>query len=53
MKRAWRVLSNILFVAIIVILIVPSWRVQFQGWFQSIFMGTESNPEIELAKKAQ
>ena len=42
MKRAWRVLSNILFVAIIVILIVPSWRVQFQGWFQSIFMGTES-----------
>lgn len=42
MKKAWRIISNILFVVIIVILIVPSWRVQFQGWFQGIFMGSEA-----------
>ncbi len=31
---------NALLVVIIVILIVPSWRVSFQGWFQSVFMGS-------------
>lgn len=31
--------SNLALIAIIVILIIPSWRISFQGWFQSVFMG--------------
>lgn len=31
---------NALLVIIILILIIPSWRVSFQGWFQSVFMGS-------------
>lgn len=30
--------SNVLLVVILLILLVPSWRVSFQGWFQSFFL---------------
>jgi thiol-disulfide isomerase/thioredoxin len=40
MKKVWKIISNVAFIAIFVILIVPGWRVQFQGWFQGIFMGS-------------
>lgn len=42
LKKVWRIVSNLAFVAIIAILLVPSWRVPFQGWFQGIFMGATS-----------
>ncbi|MFT5822504.1 MAG: thiol-disulfide isomerase/thioredoxin [Crocinitomix sp.] len=38
MKKIWKHGSTLLLVVIIAILLVPSWRVSFQGWFQGIFM---------------
>ncbi|MBK6950462.1 MAG: TlpA family protein disulfide reductase [Crocinitomicaceae bacterium] len=46
---------NALLVIIVLILIVPSWRISFQGWFQGLFMSevefkselSESIPEKE------
>lgn len=38
MKKVWKHGSTILLIVIIAILLVPSWRVSFQGWFQGIFM---------------
>ena len=38
LKRSWKYISNALLIGIIVILIIPSWRVSFQGWFQGMFM---------------
>lgn len=37
-KKVWKYISNGLFVIILLILLIPSWRIQFQGWFQGIFM---------------
>lgn len=42
-KKWWKWTSNLLFIAILLILIIPSWRLQFQSWFQSFFLD-----EIEL-----
>lgn len=38
MKKIWKHGSTVLLIVIVIILIVPSWRVSFQGWFQSVFM---------------
>ena len=38
MKKVWKHGSTILLIVIIAILLVPSWRISFQGWFQGIFM---------------
>lgn len=40
MKKIWKHGSTALLLIIIAILLVPSWRVSFQGWFQSVFMGS-------------
>ncbi len=37
-NRIWKYFTNILFVIIVLVLIIPSWRVSFQGWFQSFFL---------------
>lgn len=37
-KRIWKYITNIIFLLIVLILIIPSWRVSFQGWFQSFFL---------------
>ncbi|NOQ73734.1 MAG: redoxin domain-containing protein [Crocinitomix sp.] len=56
MKKIWKHGSTILLLVIITILIVPSWRVSFQGWFQGIFMSDlvfeeNSAEEIPFAVK--
>ena len=38
MKKIWKHGTTVLLLIIITILLVPSWRVGFQGWFQSLFM---------------
>lgn len=40
MKKFRKYFSNILLVAIVLILLVPSWRVTFQGWFQGLFLSS-------------
>mgnify|MGYP000091054894 CR=1 FL=1 len=54
-KQIWKWTTNLLLVVIILILIVPSWRVSFQGWFRGIFLSDaefvqssliETNPEV-------
>lgn len=45
MKKIWKHGSTVLLIAIIIILLVPSWRVSFQGWFQGLFM---SNMHFEV-----
>ncbi|MCB9222709.1 MAG: TlpA disulfide reductase family protein [Crocinitomicaceae bacterium] len=37
-KRVYNLLTNVLLVLIICILIIPSWRTSFQGWFQRLTM---------------
>lgn len=37
-KRVLNYVSNVVLAVIIIILIVPSWRTSFQGWFQSLTM---------------
>ena len=44
--KIWKYLSNVLFVGIILILLIPSWRVSFQGWFQGFFLD-----EVEMSKQ--
>lgn len=39
---------NALLVAVVLILLIPSWRISFQGWFQGIFM-----PEAEFKKELE
>ena len=38
MKKSWKHGSTVLLVGIIATLLVPSWRVSFQGWFRGVFM---------------
>ena len=48
-KKIWNYFWNILLVAVVLILLVPSWRVAFQGWWQSLFMrDVEFNTNFEL-----
>lgn len=49
-KKIWKYLSNLLFVLIILILVVPSWRVSFQGWFQSFFLDEVTMTSENLGK---
>ena len=39
MKKFFNYLSSAALVAILLILIIPNWRVKFQGWTQGLFMG--------------
>lgn len=45
-KKIWSYFSSGLLIVVIVILLVPSWRVKFQSWFQS-FTLTESNFSVQ------
>jgi len=36
---------NVLLVVVVLVLLIPSWRISFQGWFQGLFM-----PEAEFSK---
>lgn len=38
LKKIYKYGSTLLLVVILVILLVPSWRVSFQGWFQGLWM---------------
>lgn len=38
MKKIWQHGSTVALIAIIIILLIPSWRTSFQGWVQGIFM---------------
>lgn len=38
LKRIWKHGSTVLLITIVLILIVPRWRVSFQGWVQGFFM---------------
>jgi len=48
-KKIWGWITNLLLVAIIVILFVPSWRLAFSSTLQKIFMGhTDLEKEISI-----
>ncbi len=56
MKKIFKHGSTIALIVIVLILIVPSWRVSFQGWFQGLFMGDlEMNAELSypLSKEVE
>lgn len=38
LKKIWKHSSTVFLVIIVLILLVPAWRVPFQGWVQGIFM---------------
>jgi len=38
-KKLWNYFFNTLLVVVVLILIIPSWRISFQGWYQGLFMG--------------
>lgn len=38
LKKIWKHGTTVLLGVIIIILLVPSWRVSFQGWFQGLFL---------------
>lgn len=44
-KKIWKHSTTVLLGVIILILLVPSWRVSFQGWFQGLFL---SDLEFEI-----
>jgi thiol-disulfide isomerase/thioredoxin len=48
MKKIWKHGSTVLLVVIIALLLVPSWRVSFQGWFQGIFMSDLVFKEVSI-----
>lgn len=37
-KKLLGYFANVILLAIILILIIPSWRIQFQGWYQQFFL---------------
>jgi len=37
-KTVWKWVSSALLIVIILIVIIPSWRISFQGWYQSWFL---------------
>lgn len=38
LKKIWNYSTNGILVLIVLILLIPSWRIQFQSWFQGFFM---------------
>ncbi len=46
-KKIWKYSSNLILITILLILFVPSWRVQFQGWYQGFFMSELTISETE------
>ncbi|MCG8575914.1 MAG: TlpA family protein disulfide reductase [Flavobacteriales bacterium] len=51
-KKIWKWINNGLLVAVALVLIVPSWRVSFQGWFAHWFLSdahfAESNEIVQI-----
>jgi len=37
-KKIWNYFFNALLIVVVLILIIPSWRISFQGWWQGLFM---------------
>lgn len=55
-KKFFNYFFNILLGVIVLILIIPSWRISFQGWYQGIFMGDvefRSNLALSIPEETQ
>lgn len=37
-KKIWNYFFNALLILVVLILIIPSWRISFQGWYSGLFM---------------